>query len=105
MLFGKNNGNNSTSIISGGVKMEGKIYFPGSARVDGIVVGDIISENTLTIGKEGEVESNIKTKNAVVSDGNRRPEKAVHAQEESRQQARKINKSRRESDTHDPAAA
>jgi len=67
MLFGENNGNNSVSIISEGVKIEGKVHFPGSAKVDGIVIGDIISENILTIGKEGKVESNIKTKNAVIS--------------------------------------
>ena len=67
MLFGENNGNNSVSIISEGVKIEGKIHFPGSAKIDGIVIGDIISENILTIGKEGKVESNIKTKNAVIS--------------------------------------
>ncbi len=67
MLFGENNGNNSVSTISEGVKIEGKIHFPGSAKVDGIVVGDIISENILTIGREGKVESNIKTKNAVIS--------------------------------------
>ena len=66
MLAVKNNGNNSISIISEGVKINGEIHFPGSAKVDGIVVGDIISENTLTIGKEGSVESNIKTKNAVI---------------------------------------
>ena len=66
MLSVKNNGNNSISIISEGVKITGEIHFPGSAKVDGIVVGDIISENTLTIGKEGSVESNIKTKNAVI---------------------------------------
>ena len=53
MLFGENNGNNSVSTISEGVKIEGKIHFPGSAKVDGIVVGDIISENILTIGREG----------------------------------------------------
>ncbi len=66
MLSRKNNGNNSISIISEGVKINGEIHFTGSAKVDGIVVGDIISENTLTIGKEGSVKSNIKTKNAVI---------------------------------------
>lgn len=63
----KSNGNNSSSIISEGVKIEGNIHFPYSVEIDGIVIGDIISDDVLIIGKEGRVESNIKTKNAVIS--------------------------------------
>ena len=63
----KNNGNNPSSIISQGVKIEGNIHFPYSVEIDGIVIGDIISDDLLTIGREGKVESSIKTKNAVIS--------------------------------------
>jgi cytoskeletal protein CcmA (bactofilin family) len=67
MLSGINNGNNHASTISEGVEIEGKIHFSGPVKIDGSVIGDIISEETLTIGKEGNVESNIKTKNIIIS--------------------------------------
>jgi len=63
----KNIENDPASIISQGVKIEGNIHFPYSVKIDGTVVGDIISDDLLTIGTEGKVESSIKTKNAVIS--------------------------------------
>ena len=67
MLSVKNNGNSHMSTISEGVEIEGKIHFSGPVKIDGSVIGDIISEETLTIGKAGIVESNIKTKNIIIS--------------------------------------
>lgn len=67
MFSVKTNGNNSSSVISEGVKIEGNIHFPYPVEIDGIVVGDIISDDVLIIGREGKVESNIKVKNAVIS--------------------------------------
>ena len=63
----KSNGNNSSSIISEGVKIEGDIHFPYPVEIDGTVIGDIVSDDILIIGKQGNVESNIKTRNAVIS--------------------------------------
>ena len=67
MFSVKSNGNNSSSIISEGVKIEGNVHFPYPVEIDGIVIGDIISDDILIIGKEGKVESNIKANNAVIS--------------------------------------
>jgi cytoskeletal protein CcmA (bactofilin family) len=67
MFSVKSNGNNSSSVISEGVKIEGNVHFPYPVEIDGIVVGDIISDDVLIIGREGKVESNIKVKNAVIS--------------------------------------
>lgn len=66
-MFSKNNGANSLTVIAEGVKIEGKISFLGSARINGTIVGDIISKEALVIGKEGKVESKIKAKDIVVS--------------------------------------
>ena len=55
------------TIITEGVKIEGKLNFPGSVQIDGEVVGDIKSEGTLTIGKNAKVESNIKTRDATIA--------------------------------------
>ncbi|MHA1988550.1 MAG: bactofilin family protein [Promethearchaeota archaeon] len=47
------------TIISSGVKLEGKITSGGSIRVDGVIVGDIISEANVTVGEHGEVKGEI----------------------------------------------
>ena len=55
------------SIIAEGVKINGTLDFPGSVNIDGEVSGDIKVEGTLTIGKNAKVESNIQTKDAIIS--------------------------------------
>jgi cytoskeletal protein CcmA (bactofilin family) len=60
-------GARNVTIIAEGVKIDGKINCPGSARVDGTVKGDIVIENEVIIGKEGKVEANMKTKDAVIA--------------------------------------
>ena len=55
------------TIITEGVKIEGRLDFPGSVQIDGEVVGDIKSGGTLTIGKNAKVESNIKTIDAIIA--------------------------------------
>ena len=41
--------------------------FKGSVKINGKVTGDIISNDAITVGKFGDVESNIKTKDAVIA--------------------------------------
>lgn len=60
-------GSKNITIIAEGVKVEGKINCPGSARIDGTVNGEITTEKEIVIGKEGKVEANIRTKNAVIA--------------------------------------
>ena len=55
------------TVIADGVKIEGKFYSPGATRIEGIVTGDIESAGILTIGRDGRVESNIKTKDAIIA--------------------------------------
>ena len=43
------------TIITHGVKLEGKISCDGSIRVDGIIQGDINSQGYVTVGEQGEV--------------------------------------------------
>ncbi|MBM3710279.1 MAG: polymer-forming cytoskeletal protein [Actinobacteria bacterium] len=62
-------GSKALTVIAEGVYIEGKIYSRGSTRIDGTVNGEIISEKDFTIGKEGKVEANVKTTNAVIAGG------------------------------------
>lgn len=47
------------TIISYGVKLEGKITSGGSIRVDGTILGDIDSQSNVTVGEQGEVKGEI----------------------------------------------
>ncbi len=54
------NGNpEDITIISYGVKLEGKITSDGSIRVDGHILGDINCKGNVTIGEMGEVKGQI----------------------------------------------
>ena len=48
-----------TTIISNGVKIEGKITCSGNIRVDGEIQGDILSQTNITIGELGKVNGQI----------------------------------------------
>jgi cytoskeletal protein CcmA (bactofilin family) len=47
------------TIISNGVKIEGKITSSGNIRVDGDIQGDIISQSNVTIGEGAKVNGQI----------------------------------------------
>ena len=70
MAFNKKSeikGSKNITLIAEGVSVEGKIFSPGSIRVDGKVKGDISAANDIVIGKEGQVDANISTKDAVIA--------------------------------------
>ena len=50
-----NGDSDDITIISNGVKVEGKISSDGNIRIDGNIVGDIDSNGNVTIGELGEV--------------------------------------------------
>ena len=47
------------TIISNGVKIEGKITSSGNIRVDGEIQGDILSQSDVTIGEDAKVNGQI----------------------------------------------
>ena len=50
-----NGDSDDITIISNGVKVEGKIFSDGSIRIEGNILGDIDSNGNVTIGELGEV--------------------------------------------------
>jgi len=60
-------GSKNLTVIAEGVKVEGKIFSPGSVRVDGKVKGDVSAASDIVIGKEGQIDANINTKDAVIA--------------------------------------
>ncbi len=59
--------NEDVSILSNGVKIEGKITSDGNVRIDGKVVGDVIINGNLTLGEGSEVKGEVKAKSLIVS--------------------------------------
>jgi len=47
------------TIISCGVKIEGKITSSGNIRVDGEIQGDILSQRNIMVGEQGQVSGQI----------------------------------------------
>ena len=47
------------TIISNGVKLEGKITSGGSIRVDGTILGDVVTQGNVTVGEHGDVNGQI----------------------------------------------
>lgn len=55
------------SILSSGVKIEGKLYSEGNMRIDGKVIGDVTVNGNLTLGDGSEVEGEVKAMNVTLS--------------------------------------
>ena len=66
-IYGDAVKSDETTIISSGVKIEGTVTTNGNIRVDGEIIGDIVSENNITVGESGKVEGKINA--SVISVG------------------------------------
>lgn len=55
------------SIIGEGSIFEGQFYIAGSLRIDGKFEGEIRTEDTLIIGEQGRVKTNIHASNVLLS--------------------------------------
>jgi cytoskeletal protein CcmA (bactofilin family) len=56
-----------TAFIDRGSEFEGKLTFKDTVRIDGRFQGEISSENTLIVGKTGEIEASICSTHVVVN--------------------------------------
>ncbi|MBN1542082.1 polymer-forming cytoskeletal protein [candidate division KSB1 bacterium] len=54
------------TLLGKGSSFEGNIKVEHGLRVDGKVIGDITTSDTLVVGKDGSVKGNIKAKNLVL---------------------------------------
>lgn len=56
-----------TTIVLEDTIIEGKMYSPYPTQINGCIKGDIISKESVTIEKDGEVNGNIKTEDVIIS--------------------------------------
>jgi len=55
------------SILSNGVKLEGKLYSDGNVRIDGKINGELVINGNLTLGDTSIIKGNIKAVNITIS--------------------------------------
>lgn len=58
-----------TALLGRGTRFEGKLYFEGRVRIDGIFKGEIKSDDTLIIGDGAEVHAEIDVATVIVRGG------------------------------------
>lgn len=56
-----------STIIGKGTVVEGNMQVQNSLRIDGKVVGDIKTTDTVIVGKEGEVEGHVHAKHILMA--------------------------------------
>lgn len=54
------------TIIGKSSSFNGNVKVTGGIRIDGVYEGNIESHGTITLGKDGKIKGELKTKNAVV---------------------------------------
>ncbi|MBR1853448.1 MAG: polymer-forming cytoskeletal protein [Lachnospiraceae bacterium] len=55
-----------TTLIGEGAKLDGDFSALGSARIDGIIGGDVEVEGTLILGVSGKINGNVKADAAII---------------------------------------
>lgn len=63
----ENNITGDVSILSSGVKLEGKLYSEGNVRIDGVVNGDVTVNGNLTLGESSKLIGQVKANNITLS--------------------------------------
>ena len=64
-----NDSEGSINIIRSGTEINGDINCRGDIRIDGKLIGNLVSDGKVVVGEEGIVEGNIKCSNATISGG------------------------------------
>jgi cytoskeletal protein CcmA (bactofilin family) len=58
-----------TALLGRGTRFEGKLYFEGRVRIDGVFKGEIKSDDTLIIGDGAEVHAEIDVATVILRGG------------------------------------
>lgn len=58
-----------TALLGRGTRFEGKLFFEGRVRIDGVFQGEIRSDDVLVVGEGAEVEATIEVATVIVRGG------------------------------------
>lgn len=56
-----------SAFLGAGAEYRGQFNFQGVARIDGGVIGDIVSDGTLVLGEDGRIEGTIQVAELIAS--------------------------------------
>ena len=65
----QNDGALIDSLLGAGTRYEGKLFFEGRARIDGVVEGEIYSEGLLVVGEEARIRGAVHVHTLIVRGG------------------------------------
>lgn len=54
------------TVVGKGSTFEGTFHIESSVRIDGVLKGDLTCSDTVVVGQDGDVEANLKVKNAII---------------------------------------
>ena len=57
------------ALLGAGTRYEGKLFFEGRARIDGVFEGEVFSEGVLIIGEEATIKGAIRVHTLIVRGG------------------------------------
>ncbi|MFC1569593.1 polymer-forming cytoskeletal protein [bacterium] len=60
-------GGELNTIIGKGTQIKGNLKVQNSLRIDGTVIGDVFSTDTVIVGKDGEVRGQVKGKHVLLA--------------------------------------
>jgi cytoskeletal protein CcmA (bactofilin family) len=63
----KHHGNEELSLIGSGTTVEGKISTEGSIRIDGALVGDLVTKANAAVGLSGVIEGTLTAQNVTLA--------------------------------------
>ena len=69
------------AYFDAGIKLEGKLIFEGTARIDGQVTGEIYSKDTVIIGEKALIEAQVEVNTIIISgnvQGNIKAKHLIH---------------------------
>lgn len=60
-------GGELNTIIGKGTQIQGNLKVQNSLRIDGTIIGDVHSTDTIILGKDGEVQGQVKGKHVLLA--------------------------------------
>ncbi len=58
-----------TALLGHGTRFEGKLFFEGRVRIDGVFRGEIRSDDVLIIGEGADIEAEIEVGTVIIKGG------------------------------------
>jgi len=65
-MAAKSENGTELNLITGGTVFEGKLRTPGSIRIDGKIVGEIVATQNVSLGSAGDIDGNVSARNVTI---------------------------------------